>query len=300
MAITISTHPNDRFIWIDLLNPTENELLQLSEDQNLNKYAVFDCLEPDHLPKFEEIDQTHFLLTRLVSGPSFQTNETIQSLTTKLAFFYRENLLITIHRQPLSFLEIIKEKYFINGKYQKSELIIAKILLEIIKTYESHYLPLSNQMDQLENEIFTRNHRSNLLTDLYKLKSTLSILKHLLMFSQSPIESIELNGKDKAVIMDVLDRLKKITHFYVQAYENSQNLISISMSISSQQTNEIMKLLTIFSVFFMPLTFIVGIYGMNFENMPELSWEYGYFSTLVAMLIVSIIIYLWFRKKRII
>lgn len=270
MPITTYSHPNNRFIWIDVSNPTEEELLSLSEDQNLNKYAVFDCLEPDHLPKYEEIEQTHFLLTRLVSGSSGMPNETIQSLTTKLAFFYRENLLITIHRKPLAFLESVRDRYFSNGKYHKPELIISKILLEVLNSYEAFYLPLSKQMDHLEREILTSIHRPGILLDLYQLKSRFSLLKHLLMFSQNPIESIEMTGKDKAVIMDVKDRLYKISHFYDQAYENSNNLISISMSVSSQQTNDIMKLLTIFSVFFMPLTFIVGIYGMNFRYMPEL------------------------------
>jgi magnesium transporter len=60
-----------------------------------------------------------------------------------------------------------------------------------------------------------------------------------------------------------------------------------------------MKLLTIFSAFFLPLTFVVGIYGMNFEHMPELKWEMGYFLTLGIMATISLIIYLWFKRKRI-
>jgi magnesium transporter len=60
-----------------------------------------------------------------------------------------------------------------------------------------------------------------------------------------------------------------------------------------------MKLLTVFSAFFLPLTFIVGVYGMNFENMPEITWKYGYFTILMVMLIVVLVIFFWFKRKKI-
>jgi magnesium transporter len=71
-------------------------------------------------------------------------------------------------------------------------------------------------------------------------------------------------------------------------------------SVNSKKTNDTIKLLTVFSAFFLPLTFIVGIYGMNFENMPELTWKYGYFMALFMMVIISVFIFIWFRKRKII
>jgi magnesium transporter len=68
--------------------------------------------------------------------------------------------------------------------------------------------------------------------------------------------------------------------------------------MSAQKTNETIRVLTIFSVFFMPLTFIVGIYGMNFKVMPELQWAWGYPVVMVLMLVVTIAIYIWFKKKK--
>jgi magnesium transporter len=71
------------------------------------------------------------------------------------------------------------------------------------------------------------------------------------------------------------------------------------LSISDQKNNEVVRLLTIFSAFFLPLTFIAGVYGMNFRFMPELNWKWGYFFSIGFMLLVVIVIYLWFRRKRI-
>ena len=99
-------------------------------------------------------------------------------------------------------------------------------------------------------------------------------------------------------IQDIRDNHKKLILFYDQLNEDAQNLLSTYMSYNGQKTNEVMKVLTLFSAYFLPLTFIVGVYGMNFKYMPELSWEYGYPITIGLMLLVFIFIYLWFRKRK--
>ena len=87
---------------------------------------------------------------------------------------------------------------------------------------------------------------------------------------------------------------------YEEVLENANSLLNTYHSVSSQKSNDVMKLLTIFSAFFLPLTFVAGIYGMNFENMPELRWQFGYFMILGIMTIIAIIIYFWFKRKKII
>jgi len=85
-----------------------------------------------------------------------------------------------------------------------------------------------------------------------------------------------------------------------ESVENSTQLMSTYLSISDQKNNEVVRLLTIFSAFFLPLTFIVGLYGMNFQFMPEIKWRLGYYYSIILMVIVVIVIYFWFRRKRII
>ena len=75
------------------------------------------------------------------------------------------------------------------------------------------------------------------------------------------------------------------------------NLLKIYLSLLAQRTNEVMRMLTIFSAFFLPLTFIAGIYGMNFKFMPELGWKAGYPAVLFLMVVVAGGIYVWFRRK---
>ena len=97
---------------------------------------------------------------------------------------------------------------------------------------------------------------------------------------------------------DLKEKVDSLFFYSDQLVEDTNNLLNLHISLSSQRTNEVMRLLTLFSVFFLPLNFIASIYGMNFQHMPELGWTLGYPLVLVIMLSVALGIYLWFRKKR--
>jgi magnesium transporter len=98
-------------------------------------------------------------------------------------------------------------------------------------------------------------------------------------------------------LQDLKDLHVKLITTYDQILEDIYNLLNIYISLSAQKTNEVMKVLTIFSVFFMPLTFIVGIYGMNFKHMPELELTWAYPTVLLSMAVLAVAIYFWFKRK---
>ena len=118
------------------------------------------------------------------------------------------------------------------------------------------------------------------------------------MLMQEPINHIYPRHGEEAAKQDLKDQHLKMRTLYTQVLEDVNNVLNLDMSISAQRTSDVMKVLTIFSVFFMPLTFIVGIYGMNFEFMPELKQKWGYPAVLIVMGIVTGIIYIWFKRKR--
>jgi magnesium transporter len=205
---------------------------------------------------------------------------------------------VTIHRKHHDFIHDVREKYFETGSYLEEELIVAKLLWHILHSYEIQAVYLSNEMDAFENKVFSQEVTPHMLSDLYQMKRKALISKKLLLFSQEAVSSLKLNSDDLTVIQDDRDLHVKLMNIYDQIHEDVSNLVNFYLSISAQKTNDVIKVLTIFSVFFMPLTFIVGIYGMNFEHMPELKSPYGYIGIWLSMVVVSAFIYLWFKRKK--
>ena len=106
-----------------------------------------------------------------------------------------------------------------------------------------------------------------------------------------------MGALDTTLMQDTQDLQVKVETLYQQLDGAATNLMNLYLSLNSQRTNEAMRVLTVFSAFFLPLTLIAGIYGMNFEYMPELTWKLGYPSVLVSMVVIAAGIYLWFKRK---
>ncbi|RYE11964.1 MAG: magnesium transporter CorA, partial [Sphingobacteriales bacterium] len=96
---------------------------------------------------------------------------------------------------------------------------------------------------------------------------------------------------------DTRDLYVRLQNIYDSLSDNTNHLLNLYFNVSAQRTNDTVRILTVFSVFFMPLTFIVGIYGMNFEFMPELHSRVGYPVVIGVMVAITLLIYLWFRRK---
>jgi magnesium transporter len=137
-----------------------------------------------------------------------------------------------------------------------------------------------------------------MLSELYQIKRKSLISKKLLLFSQEAVSSINVLEQDAAVLQEVRDLHSKLVKIYDLIHEDVSNLVNFYLSFSAQKTNEVIKVLTIFSVFFMPLTFLAGIYGMNFDYMPELRSKWGYPTLILAMILISAFIFTWFRRKK--
>lgn len=288
------------FTWIDITQPTIEELNLVAREYNLHEYTVRDCLEPDHLPKFELFETTNFLITRVYAPKNQRNPHTIQELTSKIAIFYNKTFIITIHRQPLTFIHQIKDQCWDSKVCKTPQELIIQILWNALHTYESPAAELSGKIDFYEEEIFLRSHVPNIQKSLYFLKSKAASCKKVIHLTTDVIHHSQQGIKSTPFMQDLLDLHLKLMTQYDKIMDDTNSLLNTYIALASQKTNEVVKILTIFSVFFMPLTFIVGIYGMNFEHMPELKSKWGYPGVLLLMIVVTLFIYYWFRHKRLI
>jgi magnesium transporter len=284
--------------WIDLTDPSETEIQELSTEFSLSQHAIKDCMEPEHLPKYEFDDDKHFLILRFYSHNFNSTMTTIQELTNKLAIFFTDDYIITIHKAPVPFLEMLNKKYVEQEKCSSSSDLLTRIVWQALETFDNPVNRLSEQIDFYENQIILRKNETDPMEPLYFIKRQASISHKILMLMQEPINHLFVKAGEEAAVQDVKDQYLKMQTLYHQALEDVNNLTNLHLSFAAQRTNQVMKVLTIFSVFFLPITFIVGLYGMNFKFMPELDEKWAYPVVLVIMGIITATIYVWFKRKK--
>jgi len=283
----------ESFKWIDIENPIKEDLDKINKELGLNYYLIKDSLEKGHLPKYEKNYKVDFYIFRAYTSDIKLHIDEVGEMSNKIAFFLYEDKLITIHRAHFNFLNIHEEKHI---KINEFFLRIVKLMLD---TFKKPTIELSNKISEIERTIFLKDHRDILLEELYYIKSQSRILKKVLQITQSVIDQSSHNFNNSSQYQDIKDELLSLLTYNEESVENANQLMTTYLSISDQKNNEVVRLLTIFSAFFLPLTFIAGVYGMNFDFMPELNWKWGYFFSIGLMIIVIVVIYIWFRRKRI-
>jgi magnesium transporter len=290
----------ENLVWIDVTEPSNAEMEELSEQYSLNKYTVRDCMQPEHLPKYEydEDCNVHFLILRFYAHSVDKHLATIQELTDKVAIFCNEKFLITIHKSPTPFLEPIARKYHSRGKDLSVTELLSRIVWHTLETYDAPAERLSERVDFYEDKVLLRRADTDVTEALYYIKRQAAVSHKVLLLMQEPINHINFAPGEEAFLQDVKDQHLKMLTLYAQITEETNHLVNLCMSFAAQRTNDVMRVLTLFSAFFLPLTFIVGIYGMNFKYMPELDQKWGYPAVVVVMAIVTIGIYVWFKRKK--
>ena len=297
MEIAELKSKNGEFTWLDITGPTIEELTDVSKRYNLNNHNLLDCMEPDHLPKFEEDDEFNFIILRKVLSNQAKGNN-IHSLSTKIAIFYNDKTIVTIHRLPQPDVFIPCQQLVTSGKATSVNHLLLKIIAKVQTSYTEFAQKLNHQIDSFETRLFARKTTVESIESLYMLKRRTGLCRRLLLLTGEVVSALQHRQKKSNELQDIRDNQAKLQLYYDQLVEDAINMVSTYMSYNAQKTNEVMKVLTVFSAFFLPLTFIVGIYGMNFDIMPELRWKYGYLLIMLVMMLVFIIIYSWFRKRR--
>lgn len=292
---------NEKFKWINLQNPTQEELNEIATKYNFQKLTIEDSLEPGHLPKYESDDQNvSFLLIRFFDKEHRVLKNIVREFSHKISIYIGSNFIVTVHQKETIIFDHIQNKYLSNLDPAKVTIkgILYRIISETIKTYEQPAYRMDEGVDLLEQMIFTDDFRKIKLQNLYKIKREATACKKILDYTLEALKEYRLDSKRTSSSQDLVEENIKMLHLHSQIVDDVQSLLTIYLSMNGQKSNEIMQTLTVFSAFFLPLTFIVGIYGMNFDFMPELNYKLGYPICLLIMLLVVIFIYFWFKKKR--
>jgi magnesium transporter len=289
-------------IWVDMEMPTEVDEQVLLDVFHFHPLTVEDCRENRHYPKIEEFPgYLYFIVHGVRADTSPDRFNTIE-----LDGFLGRNFVITYHHDTFRSINNVKQLLRTSpvACQRGPAFLLHQILDQVVDYYSPVLDDFDDRVDQLEQEIFGLKRPNNqILSQIQDLKRGVLRLRRIstkqmdILLRMSRGEFVLIPDEMRPFYRDVFDHLVRV----VDLAENYRDLISGSLdaylSVVSNRMNEIMKVLTIFSAIMLPLTFIAGVYGMNFDNMPELHSRFGYYATLVVMAAVAIgmLIFFWRR-----
>jgi magnesium transporter len=292
--------------WIDVTAHSSDDLQAIASRYDLPDAAVLDCLEPEHFPKFEIFKNFNFLVLRSFDTQASKDADSVHELTRKIAIFERENFVLTIHRSDLDFFDdrkTIWQRKADSNELISSAQIVLSILEAVVMTFQKPVEANRALLESFELKVF--HHQGDTFEEGYFFKRRASAFKRLLRMSIDILPKLSVSyPKNLSVIQDVRENSERLYAYIEDFHESVASLVGLQLALSNHRltvasfkTNEVMRILTIFSVFFMPLNLVTGIYGMNFENMPELKWRFGYSMVLAFMILMTLIITFYFKKK---
>ena len=288
------------FQWIDIVSPTEEELNKVAVDFSLKNDSLLNCLTPNRLPNLQEENGYYFIILRAYDE-SCKKGEQVQAYTNKIVLFVSDYFLISIHRKEEPFLLQFAESIYKIDSYFKTHSsyeLLLKIFRAVLLSFENPMHRNELSLDSIEEQRFINKSPEEIFNDIYYIKRLNSVIKRTLWQSNSIVQSLYEIIPEHSNTLKSLRECSDRLHFLAEELEiTAQNIVSLHISIASYRTSEVMRTLAVFSVFFMPLTFIVGIYGMNFTKMPELNWQYGYPAVILLMIFISVLLHFWFKKK---
>lgn len=296
MTKQLSNIEEHGFDWYDISAPTREELDQLARRYWLHPAQINDCLQPGHLPKYEKMDDCSFIIFRIHVDAGSKNADSMLELTDKIAIFFAEKFIITVHKDEHPFLLALGRQVTSN-RCRSSAQLLNQIIYSSLVTYQGPLDGLSRTVDHYEEVVFLRPRKISMLKGLYHLKRKIDLVRRMLILSYEIIDFVD-SETGNVDTRDTRDEYVKLQHMFDVLSEDIHQLLNVYFSAASQRTNEIIRVLTIFSVFFLPLTFIVGVYGMNFEYMPELGWKLGYPGVIILMVAITVLIFQWFKRRK--
>lgn len=294
-------------VWVDFLGETPDELKR-AKDVLLNVFkfhrlTVEDCFETRNEPKVEGFTDYIYLI---VHGVKPEETSSANFVTKELDAFLGKNFVVTFHNERFRSIKTVKQQ--IRSSSFIAQRGAAYLLHQILDLLVDLYMPIVEEFDDainiLEDRVFRmKKGNTEILEEIMDLRRAVARLKRIssrqldVLYRISHGEFPQIPENILPFYRDVHDHLLRISDLSESYRDLVGSLFNLHFSVTANKTNDVIKFLTIFSAIWLPLSFIAGVYGMNFENMPELKTRLGYFITLGVMLTVALSLFIYFWRK---
>ncbi|OCS87964.1 magnesium/cobalt transporter CorA [Caryophanon tenue] len=292
---TIKNNTYDWY-WVDFDCPTPDEEQLLASFFHFHPLAIEDCLQQLQRPKLDFYDDFHFFVIHSINKETLFAEE--------INIFIHENFIVTFHKNALS--EMGKVKKLIQSKPKSWDRGPIYVMYQMIDKIVDSYFPLvykiEDYLNALEDALTYQNNLQSMKlvlefrSDLLQLRRTILPMRDLL-YRIITSYRFRLKKSERAYFEDIHDHLMKLTDMIESNREMTADMRDSYMALNSNRMNGIMMILTIVSTIFIPLTFIAGVYGMNFHFMPELDGKYNYFIVLIVMFVIAVAMLVLFKVK---
>ncbi|SDT48187.1 magnesium transporter [Paenibacillaceae bacterium GAS479] len=283
--------------WVDIGQPDEQETGLLEEYFQFHPLAIEDCLHLLQRPKIDPYEDVHFFVMHSLDSDTLKAHE--------INLFLGPNYAVTFHFGACPEIDDAWKLMTVHPKHpSKGHLVVAHGVLDRLV---DHYFPA---IYGLEDQLLDADPSSKGYSDsssidnvfeirskLLKLRKTIVPMRDLLYRVTTTLEAIPGMKDFRPFFHDIYDHLLKQSETLEACRDMTADMRDSYISYNANRMNGIMKTLTVITTIFMPLTFMAGIYGMNFVRMPELEWDYGYFMALGIMAVVAGSMFAWFKRK---
>lgn len=290
-------------IWIDMEGEPDAEEKSFLTGLGCHPLAVQDAQRTRHPPKFEDFDTNTFVIYRGFS----QFDEDIEVTHVQVSFFIGATYLITRRNGTSIGVEKLWNAPEDLERYLATPAILfTRIVNQSLGQYIKRMLELEDNISRMEDEMLD-DPTDQLMQRFVSYRSRLRKLNRVFSYHEKVFAEIMkesttiLDMSDAAIyhsVQDVYDKCERLDSLGTLFYEQCGDLIEGYISLTSHQLNKTMQALTVITAIFVPLGLLSGIYGMNFENMPELHSRYGYYILLSVMATVAVTLLVFFRRRR--
>ena len=299
----ITTYAQKKTVtWFNIYGLHDIELLQeIGQEFNFEKLVLADVLETHARPKIEDYNNFVFVSLKMI-----QFSEEKQDITVEnLSLIFNDNMLISFQEKKGDVFEPVRNRI----RNQKRTLRSSRpdyLAFALIDTVIDHYLYvlglLGEKIEAIDDVLIDRPN-NGIIDEIKSYKKKINYIQKgikpakEMILALSKLESNFIHKKNKIHFKELVNNINQASENVDSYRELLTDQLNVYHMIISSRLNEIMKFLTIFSVIFIPLTFIAGIYGTNFDVLPELHFKYGYFIMLGCMGVIAVAMLFYFKRK---
>ena len=291
-------------VWVDIRSLTETALIaRIGDDFRMHALAQEDVLDTQQRAKLEEFDDGLFII---LPGLNFK-KETREIVSEQISIFFGKDFLLSFQEDPDDDFAPVRLRALegIGRLRKKGPDYMAYALIDtIVDGYYDVLDGIQGQLFELEETLHRNGAEPEVKAGIFDLKRAVNDFRFKVLPLRDAAtrlyrtESNLVEESNRLYLRDVVDHVAQI----LDSIDNESNMLSSLESLyhaeASNRLNNVMRLLTVISTIFIPLSFVAGVYGMNFDNMPELHTRYGYFMVLGGMFVAMVGMLAYFRKKR--